>query len=125
MCLAALWGLWVGVLEGWVRRKRLQSRPELSDDEIYKHFYVQTDISKGSVLKAWHEVADALRVPPGKLRPLDQLAKLKVKFAVVESDLDGLSSWITGLARKGNKQLPDSFETIDEVVRFAAACELG
>ena len=56
------------------RRKleRFADREDLSLDSIYSRFLAANNLPKGLVLELWNEVANRLRVPPGKLRPSDR-----------------------------------------------------
>lgn len=54
------------------RLKRFESRPDLSLDQIYSDFFAQRNLPKNQVCELWREVAESLRLPPGKLRPTDR-----------------------------------------------------
>lgn len=57
------------------RFKRLSNREDIPMDAIYGRFFSGTNFRKDLVLELWNEVATLLRVPPGKLRPLDRFDK--------------------------------------------------
>jgi hypothetical protein len=54
------------------RLKRFHGRPNLSLEQIHSKFFGQTNFPKELVSELWKEVAESLRLPPGKLRPTDR-----------------------------------------------------
>jgi hypothetical protein len=72
-------------LERARRQAMLQSRLELSDDDIYKQFYANTGISQTEISKIWHKIAEILHVNSGQLRPDDNF-----------EDLLCLPKWLAG-----------------------------
>ncbi len=57
------------------RLQRFTNREDLSFDDIYSQFFRKSDLPKDQVMELWNEVAKALSLPPGKLRPTDRFAK--------------------------------------------------
>jgi len=104
------------------RRKSIEGRAELGDDEIYIQFYENSRLPRDTVLHVWHEVARALHVDPGKIRPSDQMIQYKSKMFQLQSDLDHLDDWLCMLSRK-SKLSPGRLDTVDDVVRFAVRCK--
>lgn len=104
------------------RRKMVENRPRLSDDEIYRQFYEQSGLQRRAVLLMWHEVAHALHVDPGKLRPSDRFSRPQPNIFHLRSDIDDLDDWLSMLSSK-SKLNPAKLDTIDDLVRFAVQCE--
>jgi len=57
------------------RNEHFKDREELPVDSIFNQFFAQAHLPKPLVLELWNEVANALGVPPGKLRPDDRFDK--------------------------------------------------
>jgi len=57
------------------RNERFKDREELAMDSIFNQFFAQARLPKALVVELWNEVANALGVPPGKLRPADRFDK--------------------------------------------------
>ena len=59
----------------WQRRNKvLQLKPdreELDDLSVYQQFYATAELMEPDVIMLWHEIADTLKVPAGKIRPTD------------------------------------------------------
>jgi hypothetical protein len=123
MGLGVVWGAVAMFRERFKRRKMLEGRVSLCDDEIYSQFYEQSGLPRSAALHVWHEVASALYVDSGKMRPSDQVIQYKSKVFQLQSDLDHLNDWLCMLSRK-SKLNSGKLDTIDDVVRFAVQCEL-
>lgn len=54
----------------------LDSRPELTDEEIYAQSFTESSIDPERIRTTWHEIAEILQVAPGKLRSDDSLISL-------------------------------------------------
>lgn len=104
------------------RRRTVEDRPGLSDDEIYRQFYEQSGLQRGAVLLMWHEVAGALHVNPGKLRPSDRLSRPQPNLFHLRSDIDDLDDSLSVLSSK-SKLNPAKLDTIDDLLRFAVQCK--
>src|SRR5690349_16481125 len=57
------------------RLKRFAGRSELSLDQIYGEFLAPRSLPKELACELWKEVAESLRLPPGRLRPTDRFDK--------------------------------------------------
>jgi hypothetical protein len=74
VCLVAV----VGAVWAWnslprrERLKRFESRPDLSVEQIYNDFFARENLPAELVSELWKEVAESLRLPPGRLRPTDR-----------------------------------------------------
>lgn len=58
-----------------LRLKRFESRPDLSLEQIHAEFFARANFPRELVCELWNEVAESLRLPPGKLRPTDRFAE--------------------------------------------------
>lgn len=54
------------------RLKRFENRPDLSLEQIYREYFARESLPRDLVSELWKEVAESLRLPPGKLRPTDR-----------------------------------------------------
>lgn len=54
------------------RLKRFENRPDLSLEQIHREYFSRENLPRELVSELWKEVAEALRLPPGKLRPTDR-----------------------------------------------------
>ncbi|MCG6553644.1 MAG: hypothetical protein L7F77_15070 [Candidatus Magnetominusculus sp. LBB02] len=52
--------------------KRFQDRAELSPDEFYRRYYESSGLPKDQVIEILNEIAHALIIPAGLLRPCDR-----------------------------------------------------
>jgi hypothetical protein len=99
---------------GWfIRRSKgrralalLNGRDALSDAEIYRRFYASSNLSRDDVVELWHEVADALRVPPDRMRPEDKFGKEVGAYWITSEEIDELSR----IARRRAEKLGVSFD---------------
>jgi hypothetical protein len=55
-----------------LRSNRLAGRSDLSLDRLHKEFFEQQNLPKELVFELLKEIADSLRLPPGKLRSTDR-----------------------------------------------------
>lgn len=69
--LVALLALWYRVPRRQ-RLKRFENRSDLTLEQIYREFFAQQNLPRQLVHELWKEVAESLRLPPGKLRPTDR-----------------------------------------------------
>jgi hypothetical protein len=115
-------GFWVA---DWRRRKQefstIGSRDDLNDEAIYRTFYEGSGLPQASVVSAWHEIADSLRLPAGKIRPIDRFGKDIGKYLILSDRLDAL--YERGKRRAKQLGLSPKFEvlmTVDDYVRALA-----
>jgi len=54
------------------RLKRFECRPNLSLEQIHRQYFARESFPRELVSELWKEVAESLRLPPGKLRPTDR-----------------------------------------------------
>jgi hypothetical protein len=103
----------------------LRKREILSDDEIYERFYALSGLNKTTVIEIWHEIADALDVPAGYIRPYDIFGENIGVYWITSEELDALSN----LAERRMKRQKLSVDlvlikTVDNYVNEFAAYEL-
>src|SRR5579883_2251194 len=70
---------------------RLRDRQALSDDQFFANFYATARLSKQDVLALRAEIANAIEMPVGLLRPQD-------RFSVELADCKGMAPMDGGLA---------------------------
>lgn len=106
------------------RQAMLQSRPVLSDDDIYNQFYSNVDISITEASSIWHKIAEILHVNPGQLRPDDSfndllcLPKWLANCLVDSTDIDDLEYWTSTLKPNKNRLKCSPINTVDELMRY-------
>jgi hypothetical protein len=108
----------------YVRHKEsrtIRQRIWLSHDSIYSTYYASSDLPKEDVIEIWCEIASALNIPEGKLRPQDRFAKDIGRYLITSEELDTLSEH----GRKRATELGISVDlsnirTVDEYVRAFA-----
>lgn len=110
-------------LERTRRQTLLQSRCELSDDDIYDEFYANVDVSKTEVSKYWHQIAEILHVNPKQLRPDDRfdellcLPKWLAACLFDATDIDDLEYWVGLIERNKKHRNPHAvINTVDELI---------
>lgn len=113
----------LGLVVRDVRRRgalnRLSKREAFDDNQIYEHFYAQSDFGQPEVMELWHEVADVLRVPAEKMRPEDKLGKDVGVYWLTSEELDELGEIAQRRAKqKGLSFEPESIQTVDDYVRL-------
>ncbi len=81
-------------------KEALGERPALSEDEIYRNFFGDSGIPKAVVLELWNEVASALSLPAGKLRPSDRFGQELGAYLITSEKLDSLASIATARAKR-------------------------
>ena len=72
------------------RRRLVNDRPSLTDDELYRDFFADASLSIEAFSVAWKQIAKHLAIDPGKLRPSDRLAWLDTSITAMNSDVDYL-----------------------------------
>jgi hypothetical protein len=99
----------------------LDQRESLSNDEIYRRFYIGSGLSKEAVMDVWHEIARVLRVPAGHLRPTDRFGKDIASHWITSEELDVLGVVVQERANHQNLTIDlVSIETVDDYVRRLA-----
>ncbi len=129
--VSQLWLLLVvlGGIGAWSAHRRLrrrvleviECRDELDDQDIYSAFYGDSGLPQSSVRDAWHEIADSLKLPAGKIRPTDRFGKDIGIYLITSPDLDTLHE--RGVRRAKQLGLRPDFEavrTVDDYVRVLA-----
>lgn len=91
VCISGLATLVTPVVERMWRRRFLSDRAVMSCEEIFQTFK-DAVFDKEGFVRAWQEVASALHVDPGRLRPEDRLEDLRGVVAQLSifSDLDAV-----------------------------------
>lgn len=99
----------------------LAAREDLSIDEIAKRFFPDLVSERDSFRRIWSDLADALEVPAGRVRPADRPGEdlpLPNFFGATDSD-----AWLGISIAKRKRELgidrpvPD-FKTVEDYVRF-------
>jgi hypothetical protein len=102
-------------------RRGLMTRESLDDDAVYSRFYAGSGLPNGQVLQLWHEIAETLGVPSGRLRPEDRFGKNVGTYWITSDALDVLAA----KGRQRAKQLGLTIDlkqiaTVDQYVRCFA-----
>jgi hypothetical protein len=108
----------------WQRKSELASlerRTSLDDETIYSNYYADSSLTKESVMGAWREIASALKLPSGKLRPEDRFGRNIGTYLITSDNLDTLHE----LGRQRAERLGFAIDfakvtTVDEYVRALA-----
>lgn len=96
----------------------LDTREALSDDEIYRHFYAGSGLSKAAVIDVWHEVARTLHVPAERLQPTDRFGKDVGVYWITSEELDTLGVVAQERAKRQGVTVDlASIETVDDYVK--------
>lgn len=96
----------------------LQARQVLDDNALYSRYYADSGIPQARVLELWHEVASALRVSPGLLRPEDQFGKDIGAWSITSEDLDYLGQLAIKRAKVDGKSIDlQAIKSVDDYVR--------
>ncbi|KMN36077.1 hypothetical protein VI26_08445 [Chromobacterium sp. LK1] len=109
----------------WQRRNKvLQLKPdreELDDLSVYQQFYATAELMEPDVIMLWHEIADTLKVPAGKIRPTDVFGEDIGGGVLVTTELDELS-WLGAQRARGLKLSIDlqAVKTVDDYIRTFA-----
>jgi hypothetical protein len=99
-----------------------EERSPLSDDEIYRQYFAESGFPQPLVLELWHEVADGLHLPAGKLRPTDRFGQELAGYWITSDELDGLAQIAAARARRQGFTLNlAEVKTLDEYVRRFAS----
>lgn len=118
MAAGLLWEFAARALERRIRRSRLAGRTALSDADICKLF-ADLKVRPETVLQVWYEIASALHVNPGLLRPEDTFLLLNTSRDFrVNSDLEDLEHLLPAVAAGGRD--PRQLENLGDLVRSAA-----
>ncbi len=96
--------------------KEIISRAELDLDEIHASFFQGHD--KGRFLYLWAAIAKIVSLPPGKLRPQDNVIDLypQSKWSPVSVEMDDLTDLV--LKESKGREIPKEFKTVGAVVKF-------
>lgn len=103
------------------RNKQFENRPDFSLDQIYSEFFACKNLPKDLVFELWKEVAEPLRVPPGKLRPDDRFGEELAPPKGWEWDDDIVEVQWAGerrLKRSGIKADLSAIKTLGDYVEF-------
>jgi hypothetical protein len=104
----------------YVRRQEAQvirRRPRLDADSIYATYYASSGIPKNEVIEVWREIAGALNVPEGQLRPEDRFGKDIGRWLITSEELDTLSELGRKRAKEHGLSIDFKINTVDEYVR--------
>jgi len=117
-------GLGYGVLKDLLRKaakkRRFENREAMPVGEIYERFYASAGLEKAKVLKYWAEVADLLRLDPGRLRPSDRFdGELSpVKGAELGDEIEELSEHFASLCERESVGADFAkIKTLDDLIR--------
>jgi hypothetical protein len=103
------------------RLKQFQGRPDLSLEQIHGEFFGRANFPKELVSELWNEVAESLRLPPGKLRPTDRFDKELAAPQGWEFDDEILDvQWAAErrLKRSGTQADLSQIKTVGDYVEF-------
>ncbi|WP_454726272.1 MULTISPECIES: hypothetical protein [Cupriavidus] len=96
----------------------LQERQILDDNALYSRYYADSGISQARVLELWHEVANALKVSPGLLRPEDRFGKDIGAWSITSEDLDYLGQLAIKRAQVDGRSIDlQAIKSVDDYVR--------
>jgi hypothetical protein len=99
----------------------LSSREELSNDQIYERYYGHSNLAKESVLRSWHEIAETLKLPAGKLRPDDRFGEQLIGRYPTDNELDALSDIVASHFRAASLEPNiDLIKTVDDYIKAIA-----
>jgi len=97
---------------------KIHDRPILDNDTLYSRHYAESDIPRALVSELWHEVANALKVAPGLLRPDDQFGKDIGVSTFTSEDLDYLGQLALKRAKIAGRSIDlQAIKTVDDYVR--------
>jgi hypothetical protein len=117
--IAAAW-VW-GSYSGRARRQALQARPDLRIEELHRQFYSDSPITPSALTLALDEIALALDVPRGKLRPSDRFDRELAATPGWEADDDlGVLNELV-VKRLGDRA--EKVQTVDDYIRLTAGLE--
>jgi hypothetical protein len=120
IALGSIYFLFAGRRADERRRARFAHREDLSFDAFYRQYYQDSDLDADSVQRALDQVAGALNVPIGKLRPDDRFA---VELAPQKGwELDDGAGLLGQVVRnKGAAAGAQQIRTLDDFIRVAAS----
>lgn len=97
---------------------KLQERQILDDGVLYSRYYAESGIPQASVMELWYEVANALKVPPGMLRPEDEFGKDIGIWSITSEDLDYLGQLAIKRAKTDGRSIDlQAIKSVDDYVR--------
>lgn len=97
---------------------KLQEQQILDDGALYSRYYADSGISPTSVMELWREVAKALNVPSGLLRPEDQFGNDIGISSITSEDLDYLGQLAIERAKAGGRSIElRAIKSVDDYVR--------
>lgn len=103
--------------------ERFVGRESLSDDLIFDKFYASDRLEKITVLKAWHDFAEACGIPAGKIRPKDRLDReFFIEFRSFKSDhFDELCFRAEAYPNCPDREALLAVRSVEDFVRLVAA----
>lgn len=128
LLLWILGGVWIGIMTVALfvypkRQKELffSKREPLSEEDIYRQYFLDSGLSQPIVLELWSEVAKTLGIPVGKLRPADRFGQELGGYWFVGDELDVLSKMAIDRVRRSGAVLDLSkITTLDEYIKILA-----
>lgn len=107
------------VLARWRSADIFATRDTLGDEQIFSQYFAQSGIAAPLVRELWHEVAETLHVPAGKLRPSDRFGHELGGYWITSDELDTLAQ---RAARRSRQADLAEIKTLGEYVhRLAVA----
>lgn len=98
---------------------KIREREDLDCDTLYSRYYADSGIPQEYMLELWYEVADALKVPPGLLRPDDKFGIDIGVWTFTSEDLDYLGELAIKRARIVGVSIDlQIIKTVDDYVRM-------
>lgn len=103
-------------------KRTFDGRADLTDEDIYRQFFADSDIPKALVVELWHEAAKVFGVRSGKLRPTDRFGHELGRYSITSEKLDALAAIAGNRAKAKNAKLDLlQVETLGAYVHKVAA----
>jgi hypothetical protein len=108
-------------IEDRFKRRATVGRSNLTGVQIYETYFKDFGYVKDDVLQLWYEIADALEIKAGLLRPQDRFGKDVGGGFVLTPELDLLTELaIERTERQGLTIDLEAIETVDDYVKMFA-----
>jgi hypothetical protein len=111
---------WAGYARTRRSTRALKERQELLPTEIINQFYSDGAWDADSVIDLWNEVAAAVGVPPGVLRPSDRFGEELSPSVITSESLDALYYKASERARRQGGVRLEAILTVDDYIRTFA-----
>jgi hypothetical protein len=118
--------LWLDAASLRKRQAAFGARETLPTPEIVRRYYTDLGVDEAVVARLWDDCADALRLPPGKLRPTDRLREALVAFedGIASRRLRDVDTYVKAYAHKHGCTIDVRHAVlVDDLIRQLARCE--